>query len=88
MRRLDLLVRQRIFEAFDRYVAHRQGDLKKLRGKDNEWRLSSTLSIWHNPPMFALSRSPCVETWLGRLETGIWPSKIAKVKKTKSRLSW
>ena len=40
MRRLDLSVRQRIFVALDSYVAaERRPDVRKLRGKDNEWRL-------------------------------------------------
>jgi len=40
LRRLDAQVRARVFDALDRYVTDRQrGDVKKLHGKDNEWRL-------------------------------------------------
>ena len=39
MRRLELSVRTRIFEALDLYVAERRGDVRKLRGKVDEWRL-------------------------------------------------
>ncbi|MBI4339525.1 MAG: type II toxin-antitoxin system RelE/ParE family toxin [Chloroflexi bacterium] len=40
LRRLDPQVKARVFGALDRYVAERQwGDVKKLHGRDNEWRL-------------------------------------------------
>lgn len=39
MRRLSIPVRRRIFEALDRYVAEHHGNVRKLQGKDNEWRL-------------------------------------------------
>ena len=39
LRRLDLSVRLRIFDALDLYVAERRGDVRKLRGKLDEWRL-------------------------------------------------
>ncbi|MBI4200855.1 MAG: type II toxin-antitoxin system RelE/ParE family toxin [Chloroflexi bacterium] len=40
LRRLDAQGRARVFDALDRYVAKRQrGDVKKLQGSDNEWRL-------------------------------------------------
>ncbi len=39
MRRLTLSARQRIFDALDLYVAERRGDVLKLRGREDEWRL-------------------------------------------------
>jgi mRNA-degrading endonuclease RelE of RelBE toxin-antitoxin system len=39
MRRLTLSARQRIFEALDLYVAERRGDVLKLQGREDEWRL-------------------------------------------------
>ena len=39
MRRLTLSDRQRIFAALDLYVAERRGDVLRLRGRDEEWRL-------------------------------------------------
>lgn len=39
MRRLELSVRQRVFDALDRYVAERLGDVTKLRGSSDQWRL-------------------------------------------------
>jgi mRNA interferase RelE/StbE len=39
MRRLELPVRQRIFDALDRYVARLLGDVAKLRGSSDQWRL-------------------------------------------------
>ena len=39
MRRLELSVRPRIFDALDRYVAQRLGDVAKLRGSSDQWRL-------------------------------------------------
>ncbi len=38
-RRLTLSARQRIFAALDLYVAQHRGDVLKLRGRDEEWRL-------------------------------------------------
>ena len=39
MRRLTLSARQRIFDALDLYVTDRRGDVVKLRGRQDEWRL-------------------------------------------------
>lgn len=40
VRKLDPTLRRRVFEALDRLVAESpQGDVKKLRGSDDEWRL-------------------------------------------------
>lgn len=40
VRKLDPTIRRRVFEALDRLVAESpQGDVKKLRGSDDEWRL-------------------------------------------------
>ena len=39
MRRLDASARQRVFVALDRYVSELRGDVKKLRSRDDEWRL-------------------------------------------------
>lgn len=39
MRRLSMSARQRIFAALDLYVVERRGDVLKLRGRDDEWRL-------------------------------------------------
>jgi len=39
MRRLNLSARQRIFDALDLYVTDRRGDVLKLRGRQDEWRL-------------------------------------------------
>ena len=39
MRRLDRTVRQRIFDALDLLVSERRGDVTKLHGGDDEWRL-------------------------------------------------
>ena len=39
IRRLTLSARQRIFAALDLYVAERRGNVLKLRGRDEEWRL-------------------------------------------------
>ena len=39
MRRLTLSARQRIFAALDLYVAERRGNVLKLHGRAEEWRL-------------------------------------------------
>ena len=39
MRRLDRAVRQRIFDALDNYVAEHRGSVRKLTGREDEWRL-------------------------------------------------
>ena len=39
MRRLDQVVIQRIFDALDSYVAERRGNVRKLTGRENEWRI-------------------------------------------------
>ena len=39
MRRLDIPVRRRIFEALDLYVTGRRGDAQKLTGRGDQWRL-------------------------------------------------
>lgn len=39
MRRVDLSARQRVFNALDRYVAERLGDVTKLRGSSEQLRL-------------------------------------------------
>ncbi|MDQ3692487.1 MAG: type II toxin-antitoxin system RelE/ParE family toxin [Chloroflexota bacterium] len=40
LRRLDAVMRQRVFRALDRLVAEPpRGDVKKLQGSEDEWRL-------------------------------------------------
>ena len=40
LRKLDVNSRQRIFDALDAFVAApREADVRKLAGRDNEWRL-------------------------------------------------
>ena len=39
MRRLDDRVGRRIFLALDRYVAGHKSDVRKLQGRNQEWRL-------------------------------------------------
>ena len=39
MRRLDRPVRQRIFDALDNYVDEHRGSIRKLTGREDEWRL-------------------------------------------------
>ena len=38
-RRLDRAVRQRVFDALDNYVAEHRGNVRKLTGREDEWRL-------------------------------------------------
>lgn len=39
LERLDRAIRQRIFQALDRYTQEGHGDVRKLQGYDDEWRL-------------------------------------------------
>lgn len=40
LRKLDISVRTRIFDALDRFVANpRDADIRKLSGRDDQWRL-------------------------------------------------
>ena len=42
--RLDYQVRQRIIAAEDRYAETVQGDIRKLQGRQNQWRLR--VGVW------------------------------------------